>query len=113
MEVHLTPVKAPSQSQQSARSGREYLQSKAVVQNELRSAVGLVRERLGELSFVREWSLRSMPDGSMKMFALVPRAEAEKFARSVAPISLGYASLRVTGPWAATEFIELQERRKS
>jgi hypothetical protein len=47
------------------------------------------------------------------MFALVPRAEAEKFARSAAPISVGNANLRVTGPWAATEFIEVQERTKA
>ncbi len=85
-------------------SGRDYLMAKSSHQNNTLSAAERVRDRLKE--FANEWRTRPSQDG-LRLCALVPREKRDKFIDQALQVRLENAEVRISGPWAATEFIDI------
>jgi hypothetical protein len=104
MECVVYPL--PIRVQPAKRSGREYLEQKAVA---LRSAEGYsqaMRAALTHLS--REVRVREAKNGT-RIFVLVERGRESDFRQAVSAVALPeHLSRRVSGPWPAAEFLSEQ-----
>lgn len=104
MEIHLTSLRKPI-AVSVAQSGREYLQSRAAGRNVLLNAAIRAREALDPVA--REWRQHGAEHGTLKLAALVPRSKRTQFATLSAQLQLEGVAVRLSGPWPATDFIEL------
>jgi hypothetical protein len=110
MEIRLSGAESPGKRaaiagvETAPASGREYLQRKSGAQSELRIHAEVARENLDE--HVREWRMHLSPEGC-RLFALVPRDEVEKFTHKAKALHFADLEVKVTGPWAAFEFITI------
>jgi hypothetical protein len=104
MECVVYPL--PTRVQPAKRSGREYLEQKAVA---LRSAEGYsqaMRAALTHLS--REVRVREAKNGT-RIFVLVERGRESDFRQAVSAVALPeHLSRRISGPWPAAEFLSEQ-----
>lgn len=94
MEVRLPPPAADAAAASASPSGTAYMKAKfdaaqkaAELENQLKTAAP-----------GREWKQRGR-----RFFALIPRGEETQFRERVA--AFGDASLRVSGPWPPSEFV--------
>ncbi|MEO8725139.1 MAG: GvpL/GvpF family gas vesicle protein [Acidobacteriaceae bacterium] len=92
-----------------APNGRDYLRSRAAGQSAWRNAATLVREKLD--SVTRAWRQHGPANNALKLSALVPRNERERFVESSAQLKLENIAIKVSGPWPATDFIHLDAPR--
>lgn len=87
-------------------SGTQYLRDRHEQQSALRRAAASVRSQTQPL--LTDWRERETNHG-LRCYALLTKAQAPQFAEMVrcieAPAGL---QLRVTGPWPATEFVEIK-----
>ena len=99
MELRITA----NQTQLKPNSGTEYLRSKQELSRTLQSAAGVARVALGDL--VAEWKERPSDQG-LRCYALLKRADIATARQRVeaAPISAS-ATMILSGPWPATEFL--------
>lgn len=100
MEVRLTLSEAPAAS---AGSGKEYLQGRQQVRNELLELSEEIRDLLEEE--VRGWHTREYQHG-LRCYALVPRHQVAEFRHKCERLKLeGGVSAAVSGPWPPSEFL--------
>jgi hypothetical protein len=104
MECVIYP--APSQSQVDRRSGKAYLQQKAVALRSLDGFTQAMQDVFAHLS--REVRVRQGKNGT-RIFVLVERGRENDFrqALSAVPIPV-HLSRRMSGPWPAAEFLSEQ-----
>jgi hypothetical protein len=100
MEIRLTnpALKTPPES------GTQYLKSRQTATRKIEKFTSQLRATLSPLS--QEWRQRPSKDG-LRAFALVERGRVEEFGRIMINISVPSGlSVRVSGPWPVSEFIE-------
>jgi hypothetical protein len=94
-------VRIQVSSSKDLSSGTGYLKAK---QKSARAIEGSVTSIQGVYPEV-EWKRRAAAD-QVRLFALVPRTQIDDFRNRVAEVSLDeMMTMRVSGPWPATEFI--------
>jgi hypothetical protein len=104
MEVRLwrTPLQQPK-----AESGTEYLTNRAKRKAELMAASDYVKQVAADTA--KRWMSNNTRD-EVRMFALVPRRRVEAFHNKLRdrprPANV---SMRITGPWPATQFLSGSE----
>lgn len=81
-----------------ASSGREHLRARAARLQEVEDAAKELKQLLGDQ--VQEWRERDIPEGK-RLYALVERTRVTNFKEK-----LSGRSVRWSGPWPATEFLE-------
>lgn len=99
-------IETPPEQAQTAASGTAYLRTKAMRNYALRSMGEAVRAIMSPP--VIGWRTRATANGQ-RFFALTRRTELAQFQEKLAQCVMQGASLRVTGPWPATEFMELEK----
>jgi hypothetical protein len=104
MECVVYPL--PTRVQPAKRSGREYLEQKAVA---LRSAEGFAQAVQAALTHLsREVRVRETKNGT-RIFVLVDRGRENDFRQAVSAVAIPeHLSRRVSGPWPAAEFLSEQ-----
>ena len=97
----------PSAPAAAPASGTEYLRTKRRESDELQSLAKHIQELAGETA--QSWRDRPASN-ALKLFALVNRASLAGFHERLKKISLPQnCSVRVSGPWPVTEFLELKQ----
>ena len=102
MEVRIRPQ--PNSS--CRRSGKEYMEARATEARMLTALVETARATAGELA--SEWRARE-ETGGLRCYALVRREHIpafEQLMRELSPVDS--ASILVSGPWPATEFLHVR-----
>jgi len=100
MEMRLTS----SDPKEPARSGTQYLKK---LQETMRSIETLAKTlRTSSAPVWRDWRARPSKEG-VRAFALVERSRTAEFENLMARATIPHGfSVRVSGPWPATEFME-------
>jgi len=106
MEVRL---KLAISSPTSAATGTAHLRARAAKSRELRDTAEDLKEQLS--SEVIEWRECDTPDG-LRIYALVGRANIPAFRERLSKRAHNI-SMRWSGPWPATEFLESPRRSES
>ncbi|GAC1436882.1 MAG: hypothetical protein NVS1B11_21290 [Terriglobales bacterium] len=110
MEVHITLRDATGARQvpldgQAQLSGTEYLRARQQAQQKLVRSADKIREAVEV--HMKDWRLRSSAR-EIRAFALVERKSLEEFRRALARATIGAEfEARASGPWPATEFLEM------
>jgi len=100
VEIQLSFAAAAAEGQS---TGTQYLQERQKRHRELMEAAEQVRETLGER--VRDWRQHESSSG-MRCYVLVARNGVEGMLGRMRRVHIaGDLTARVTGPWAATEFM--------
>ena len=103
MELHISLQGTREQAR--STSGGEYLRSRQAKLQELQDAIHSARAAISPL--LVDWRVRRKV-GTVRCYALVPRVAISEFQRLLHSVALAGFSLRVTGPWPATEFLNDQ-----
>jgi Gas vesicle synthesis protein GvpL/GvpF len=104
MEVHL---RAGESKGEKARSGTEYLRAKQARRRELAGAALAIRKSVG--AQVRNWREHESEDGT-RCYALVAKSAVADFLERIKRAEISpRCQARVTGPWPATEFIDVPQ----
>lgn len=113
MEVHITlrdeiekVLEPGTQIEGKAHlSGAQYLRSRQQAQQQLVGAADKIREAVKV--HIKDWRLRSSAR-EVRAFALVERESLREFRRALAEATIGAEfEARASGPWPATEFLEI------
>jgi gas vesicle protein GvpL/GvpF len=100
MELRFTADQATSKA---AKTGTEYLQNKQQLSRKLQSSSQEARAVLGDL--VVEWKERPTDQG-LRCYALIKRKDIATARASVEAARFnGPATIMLSGPWPATEFL--------
>jgi hypothetical protein len=90
------------------RSGAEYLRGRQKQSDELYAVAKQIQELASET--VQSWRDRPASHG-LKLYGLVDRASVSAFHERLKKLSAPpNTSVRVSGPWPVTEFLELKQR---
>lgn len=103
MEIRLKPV---SSSLTKAATGTAHLRARAAESRELRHTAEDLKNLLSPE--VIEWRERDIPDG-LRLYALVARPNLPAFRERLSKRA-NDVSMRWSGPWPATEFLEVPRR---
>ena len=103
MEVRLT---ASASSPTSSTSGTAHLRARAAESRQLRNTAEALKNLLS--AEVIEWRERDSPQGA-RLYALVDRAHITDFRERLSRLE-HEISMRWSGPWPATEFLESPRR---
>lgn len=106
MEIRL---RSASSSPTKAASGTAHLRARAAESRELRDTAEQVKKQLS--SEVIEWRERDTTNG-LRLYALVGRASIPAFRERLGKRAHD-VSVRWSGPWPATEFLESPRRSES
>jgi Gas vesicle synthesis protein GvpL/GvpF len=101
-------IAQPEPTFAAASSGAEYLRSRQRQSDELHAVVKHIQELAGET--VQSW--RDRPASHrLKLYGLVDRASVSAFHERLKKLAVPTkTSVRVSGPWPVTEFVELKQR---
>lgn len=101
MELRLSPAAGAAASM----SGTEYLRARQAAIHAVSEAASTAREATADLT--REWRQRGTRTG-IRCYALVPRSAIDGFRARIRDAAFeADVQVRVSGPWPATEFLEL------
>jgi hypothetical protein len=104
MEVQVT-LKSSRAEDQTTTSGREYLQQRQTRSQTLEQTAAKLQELTAGLT--RDWLQKANSQG-LRCYALVKRSSVGDLQRIVSEFTgPAEVKVRVTGPWAATEFMSL------
>lgn len=97
---------APGEAQAGARSGKAYLEQKAVAMRSSEGFAQAVRDAVAHLS--HEVRVREGKNGT-RIFVLVKRGRESDFRQAVSVLPVPeHLSRRISGPWPAAEFLSDQ-----
>jgi gas vesicle protein GvpL/GvpF len=101
MEVRIRPDATLPDTQ----SGKEYMEGRAAETRTLNVRADAVRAAAKEL--ITEWHTRR-ESGGLRCYALIPREQVADFEQRVRALSpVEGASIMVSGPWPASEFLHV------
>lgn len=104
MEIQVT-LKSPRAEEQTTTSGREYLQQRQARSKTLEQTAAKLHELTAGLT--RDWLQKANSQG-LRCYALVKRSSVREFQQTAGAFpGSAEVRIRVTGPWAATEFMSL------
>lgn len=105
ISIARTEPMAPASAQ---ASGAEYLRNRQKQSDDLEVVAKQIQELTGEKA--QEWNNRSASNG-LKLFALLNRASVAAFHERLKKFSVpSNLTVRVSGPWPVSEFLELTQR---
>lgn len=97
----------PSSPAASHASGAEYLRRRQKQSDELQAVANKIQELASETA--QSWRDRPASN-SLRLCALVPRASVVAFRERLKKLSVPQnLSVRISGPWPVTEFLELKQ----
>lgn len=104
MEIHLTRAASSSETKS---SGAEYLRTKQAQHRELTHGAVEFRKAISE--YIRDWR-EHRSEGGTRCYALISRTAVQAMLQKAASVRISEnLHARVTGPWPATEFIEVSK----
>ena len=101
VQMELRVEAAAASSMGAATTGTQHLRQRAEMRRALRQRADDLKHLLG--GHTMEWREREIPDG-VRLFALIERERVAEFREK---LSLRNSDVRCSGPWPATEFLEL------
>ena len=102
MEIRITS--GQSETRQPQSSGGEYLRRRLAEQRELETVAQALRQTSAFL--VRGWLQRDA-SGALRCFILLDRGRIAEFQTALGSVQISSnLSVRVSGPWPATEFVK-------
>jgi len=106
MEIHLTGTVSSGEKK---RSGAEYLRAKQAKHRELTHAAVEFRKAMPQS--IRGWREHRSENGT-RCYALLPRTAVQEMLQKAASVRISEnLQARVSGPWPATEFIEVSKAK--
>jgi hypothetical protein len=107
MEIRITLNQRKPQAEAAKVSGKQYLDDRLAQQRRLDIAAESIRN--GAASLLKGWRKRESGDG-LRCFMLLGRGYVSQLQTKLTSVQIsGDLSVRVSGPWPATEFVKKED----